>query len=493
MGLVLFFALLAPQAQAQLRCAEVFQPSTIQKILSVAAAPAKSAWGVITYTEVPAFTTHPIYQEIEEKVPALQSKAMQTLLYYSANGARKIYNAVGERGLGLPLPQVKTEAQIEKESAPPTVSKIQTLLEKYKSLKLVQVGTKKAYQATVVTATLLFSLHTMGNVAETVQSKPVYIESSRTVDSAIPLRDDQIQILNETTPFPHMAIRIGNMVYSHGMEALTQMPVDLYLRVQLLQQLPKDAGTSAKIMSAAGKQRVVDSVVLNLDKETVLRIRDQLLSETNKDYKNKTFVNSCSSMVVRVLKEEGIDVSVPFLDASPSMVLSQLALQNMQGALNKEGKPLVDGVYDLHYSKNESRHVARDFLVREIEGGVQLQIYSLPFRAMDRVQMNLQNPNLNDFYKDNPELQKALNNIRAQAKDDLDMIQEYDMYSIEKDALVQKGASAQEISELGKKYGPAFDQYIQQYREELKNTSLSYSDYYLTQYKIEFLEAAKKE
>lgn len=512
MALVLFLTMgFLAKVHAQGSCARSHldgsnKTAIAKKVLATSTAPFKEVWNRLTYMEVPETFSHPTYQKIKSKLGPTAGKAVENLLYYSANGFRKIYNSLSVRGVGLPMPAIKTQKDLLLENGTIPVeykktywSDLNSWLNKFSLFTKVKTGSKKAYQAMILTGTIFFSIHTMGNVAEVAQSKPVFIQDKVSMSQTLPLRNDQIQILNETAPFPHTAIRIGSMVYSHGVNSLTQTPVDIYMKSHRLNQEGSLNGISSAealnnslIKKMGTLQRSVDSVVLNLDEQTVLNIRNQLLKQTNKEYRNTTFVNSCSTMVARVLDAQGIQISAMFLDASPSLIMSQLSLESLAGRDNGNGKPLVDGIYDLHYEGDASKKTVRNFLIRQLEAGVQMQIHTLPLRLAQRLQVNFENPTVDKFYLENPELKKGLEEIRISAEQDLSMIQEYDLYTLKKEVLLESGASKLELANLQKEFQPVFAEYIARYKEDLRNPSISFSEYHMTQFKIEFLEDLSK-
>jgi hypothetical protein len=293
-------------------------------------------------------------------------------------------------------------------------------------------------------------------------------------------------------PLPHLAIRIGNMVYSHGITHLTQTPVDLYLQSERLKQnapLPDEMSLAQHISSF---KRNIDSVILNLDEKTVLGIRDQLLKETQKQYLNKTFVNSCASMVVRVLVSQGVPISQGVLDASPSLFLSYLALEAPMRKLNKFGEPLIAGFYTLVYAQGQNGQMSafRNFMIRQMEAAVQLQIYSLPIHMAQRFAIDNQQKNLDDFYLDSPERQKFLQSVRDQADSDLRILQSYDLFSSKLENLQTRKASKDDFNKLQFEFAEEFKKEILQIQAELQDPGISFVQYNLDQFKIELLTAA---
>lgn len=496
---------LGSTAEAAIRCDKAYSENLFAKLGRTATAPARALYTRAIYTEIPQFMDHPIYQKLEQKLPGQTAVAARSLLFASANSVRKVYNTLGSEGLGLPLPHLKTREEIaraqknlELESAYDRTywSDLSGFLNRFSLVRNTKTFSVKSYRAMILAATAFFAIHTTGNIAEAMQAKPVQVSYETTMAVVHPLKDTQIEILNETAPFPHTAIRIGDMVYSHGVTTLTATPIDLYINSHRLKQEGAVNGSSGakflndSLLKKFGEMdRSIDSVVLNLDHTTVLKLRNELMTQVNKDYKNQTFVNSCATMLVRVLQEQNVEISLPFLDASPSILLSQLSIDALAGRKNNDGQQLIDGIYSLNYNQGP-QNTFRNLMIRQIEGGLQLQVYSLPYRLTERLITDVKNPNLNDFYMNDKARKQALLDIRQNAEADMHMIQEYDLYILEMQQLKEAGASAQEITNLRNQYAEIFSTYINQYKQDLQNPSISFSDYYTLVFKLRFLADA---
>lgn len=499
------FISFSANAQFAGQCGELFNDTSsksqvFDKSLQTLKAPAKAVWNQITYMEMPLAISHPLYKKIEARLTPWQARVTKRSLYYTSNNLRKTYNLFASNGLGLPLPAIKTQqdtaravdGKISQEFENTYWNSINKQMEKFPALKKTQKISRKGYEVFVLAIASLFAIHTAGNVATMAQTQDVILDPESSLMSSLPLKNDQIQVLNETVPFPHIAIRIGNMVYSHGVHHLSQTPVDEYMQSERLKENAPAKGLLGISQKLGVLKRNIDTVILNLDEKTVLGIRDQLLKETNKEYNNKTFVNSCASMTVRVLVSQGVDINQGVLDASPSILLSYLSLEALAGRKNKEGLPLVAGIYTLQYTKNRNpeNHSFRNLVIRQIEAAVQLQLYSLPLNMLERTQIDHEYKDISDFYIDNPERQKALEKIKATAEADLHMLLEYDFYSLKKQTLTNQKASATEFESLRQEFMPEFTKMIQLIRQSQRDPGISFVDYNLNQFKIEFLTAA---
>lgn len=143
-----------------------------------------------------------------------------------------------------------------------------------------------------------------------------------------------VQLLVETTPLPHTALRIGHKVYSYGQEFMTSKPVGTYM----------DEGKSSADSSSAQSvtappiealekvgPRAVRVTTLNLPKDVVAKLQRQLEMNTGKKYENNTMVNDCATMIKRAL-EENDALQIPVLiDAFPSVSSTYLSLRQAFG------------------------------------------------------------------------------------------------------------------------------------------------------------------
>jgi hypothetical protein len=177
------------------------------------------------------------------------------------------------------------------------------------------------------------------------------------------LLPNQIQLFNETLPFPHLAVRIGDVVYSYGVTHMTASPVAQYLRTHQ----PKGDGSGGFFQ----RQRSIQVVTLDLAPEEASKMRrhfeglegraydlEAIQSDMNpeyrklrrhlslqekKKYENVTLVNDCASMVVQALNRR-TSVRVPTsIDPSPSSVMMYLAAEKALGNPKVKSIRLVKG------------------------------------------------------------------------------------------------------------------------------------------------------
>ncbi|MBL6989324.1 MAG: hypothetical protein ISR65_06085 [Bacteriovoracaceae bacterium] len=186
------------------------------------------------------------------------------------------------------------------------------------------------------------------------------------------LKDHQVRLIIETTPFPHASIQIGRSVYSYGVKQLSSSPVSFFLannsekkiltqgneqveglNLEIIEQasiqywdhyfsetqIPKDENLGKQVLQrgitdlAKLTQSIIDKaprslfmVTLNLQMEQVDELVRHFEMSKIKMYKNKTLVNDCMTMITRPLaKFVGIDF-LPYFDASPGQIMTYFSL-----------------------------------------------------------------------------------------------------------------------------------------------------------------------
>ncbi len=150
------------------------------------------------------------------------------------------------------------------------------------------------------------------------------------------LGDQQIQILSETAPIPHLAIRIHDRVYSYGFTSMLVRPVSSYLTERELELEQARSSPTSNWDDVWNQEMVrarsVEVLTLNLSKEEVNRLQFYLAMQKYKTYQNFTFANDCSSMIAKALNEN-TSIHVPeVVDPSPAMMMMYLVSTEMTGS-----------------------------------------------------------------------------------------------------------------------------------------------------------------
>ncbi|MBX3041073.1 MAG: hypothetical protein KF789_10245 [Bdellovibrionaceae bacterium] len=132
--------------------------------------------------------------------------------------------------------------------------------------------------------------------------------------------DLRVEILNETTPYPRIAIRIGPLVYSYGARQMTAVPLSEYFS-----NTKTIEGKSAlRIWTEENFPRSVQSIELKLSPEEVKALRQELDSQKGKVSRRVALVHNRASPIVRALSKT-TSFNIPWsFDPSPAAVFAYM-------------------------------------------------------------------------------------------------------------------------------------------------------------------------
>lgn len=192
-----------------------------------------------------------------------------------------------------------------------------------------------------------------------------------------------VQLLVETTPFPHTALRIGDKVYSYGVDYMTSRGFTEYVLSAPPDTKSGEPGkenfltrltdTGSKAMARA--IRVTD---LNLTPEQVNKLRRELEMNTGKAYDNRTLVNDCATMIKRAL-EANSDIRIPgVIDPLPSVSSAYLSMRKALGDTQVGTTKMVTQAENL-----KTFTLARNAYIAMMEGKIALATapFNLPVRG----------------------------------------------------------------------------------------------------------------
>jgi hypothetical protein len=188
--------------------------------------------------------------------------------------------------------------------------------------------------------------------------------------------DPIVQLITETAPYPHAALRIGHKVYNYGLQFVTSRNFKEYFS----QPQPDpgefnrdDASLPRNLVNRS--MRVTD---LYLEPSYVAKLQRELEMNTGKEYQNETMINDCATMLKRALAGPG-GVDFPtVIDPFPSLESTYLSLRHTLG--DKRIGPtrmLVMGK-----DAKKGFHLARNTYLAIMEGKVALAL--LPMNALSR-------------------------------------------------------------------------------------------------------------
>lgn len=210
---------------------------------------------------------------------------------------------------------------------------------------------------------------------------------------------NKVQILIDSVPFPHLAIRLGSSVYSYGHTHLSKTPVNLYFEhdtyIQLLKEQfdAKDEGISKEpgvldyiktrssdafstLLDKAGLSdmpRSLQVVTLNITDFEYHKLKMDLESHRAKRYTNITFVNDCVTMIVKSLNKNTSFYFSQLIDASPGQLGMELSLMRLMGDPRVSKIEMVDTTS----SSNKIEMLARNTYIHMLESKLFLSFYKL--------------------------------------------------------------------------------------------------------------------
>ena len=175
------------------------------------------------------------------------------------------------------------------------------------------------------------------------------------------LQDNQVQILIDDVPFPHLGLRIGSHVYSYGQTHMTKREMGVYFDnekyVEMLkemypeefkalssEQIEFDDSFDYSSVQLGNAQewlfektglnslpKTLTAININLKPEEYTRLKNYLESHRAHRYKNLTGINDCASMIAKALKKNtDLDFN-QLIDASPGQIGYALSLMKMAG------------------------------------------------------------------------------------------------------------------------------------------------------------------
>lgn len=148
-------------------------------------------------------------------------------------------------------------------------------------------------------------------------------ENAQNISDYLEDRDEndlRVEILNETTPYPRIAIRIGRKVYAAGARQLHVMTTDEYF------SKAKNPEGKSPLGAWAEKHfvRSVQSIELILNPDEVKALRQELEAQRGKVSRRITLVSNRASPIVRALSK-ATSLNIPWnVDPSPAAVFAYM-------------------------------------------------------------------------------------------------------------------------------------------------------------------------
>ncbi|MBL7663679.1 MAG: hypothetical protein JNM93_00995 [Bacteriovoracaceae bacterium] len=226
------------------------------------------------------------------------------------------------------------------------------------------------------------------------ESKEEFLQSE-----ASALKRNQVQLLENTTPFPHIALRINNTVYSYGVTHMTATPVQYYMNTQMftneygrkekeekLNSAERSSNELAKTVAPLLDKYLDESYIvttIQLTNEEYVRLQTYYESNVGKRYKNYTMVNDCGSMIGRAFNSQ-TDFYIPqIVDASPGQFSMYLAMSKNFGDERVISSKIVMG----ENTKAPNTHMVQNLIMTGMESNLFMRMFV--FNQGWRVTMDL--------------------------------------------------------------------------------------------------------
>lgn len=243
------------------------------------------------------------------------------------------------------------------------------------------------------------------NHAVHLENTPIVSYESFANKPRYKLEKNQIRIMNENVPFPHLAIQIGDKVYSYGQTHMSVTSTFEYLQSKKIMDAKTDylekhpnkmteetkKSFSSKVGGEALKfltddllemqnwPRSLEATTINLSDEAVRNLKRDLELNLAKRYRNNTLVLDCASMIVIALKN-ATNIKIPsIIDPSPSSVMMYLSSLNTLGLKNSENQSLIEESFILAIDspEKENLHLYRDSYINIMEGKLFLNVFPI--------------------------------------------------------------------------------------------------------------------
>lgn len=381
-----------------------------------------------------------------------------------------------------------------------------------------------------IALSLLFAL----NFAHEAQGNMTTVQQYMR-DPQYALQPNQIRLINETVPFPHTAVQIGDTIYSYGVQYVTKRPKAWYLQADLIRGKVLDEAAKkdgSEIVARVAEEnkgekeeegqdenepvpekgsitkatdwvteplagwlskmdRSVQMVTVNFDTvEQVIAFRRLLEAKTGYWYANWTMVNDCTVMLWRAIEEiTGWKASF-LIDASPGQSFMYLA------GLKTTGDPRIGLILQVQVEGQESphpyRHLARNALIQFVESKffIHLVEFNLTYRAYMELTYSPE-----DLQYLRPEMKRAIQHwekdVQARLKKDAQLF----TFQILAQRILTEAQSGQDITERAKERKQTvvkeFNRRMEEARRLKDAPEAAFEDWTRAEYRIHLLETMR--
>lgn len=382
-------------------------------------------------------------------------------------------------------------------------------------------GTRKAIAVTASTARTLTAVAASVYAYEQLQGGLIDVETFLD-DPKYKLKDNQVQLIMETVPFPHTAIRVGNTIYSYGQSHMSATPIVQYIKNKEYNQAIKDrmlkagikipgeevvslsemslkdrlsaqlSGITGYLMEKTGLSKMPKSmqvVTINLTKEARGNLKRELVLNTANRYKNITFVNDCTTMVFRAIeKTTDFNMQNRLWDASPSQSAMILALMKAGGSKS------IGPIYQVAIEQSDKpvEHLIRNTYINILESKIFIQLFHFNQGQRLALDLSLKKEGLQSRDKETTEYIKKweieisqLMGSDLQLKVIQDQVSRFPTFpEIEKDEVA---------IEINESIDFIFGKYISKAESLINSNESDFQTIIFNEYRIEYLNNLKRE
>lgn len=313
-----------------------------------------------------------------------------------------------------------------------------------------------------------------------------------------------VQLVLETTPYPHAAIRIGPNVYYYTSHALVKTNKVQYFKHDrfLLDELRNDSSADSqwnKLLDKANEQgmnvdRTVRLVDLNLTRDQISKLNVDLTVQTHKVYDHFFKANESMYLLSRTL-EADTKFRLPFpIDSLPDAGASFLYLMKMRDKdVLRKTSPI--GKFSIIIYKSDTSMIgalARASYMTTLEIKFALSEVGIGFMGLERGELKFFEDRVAQYDSKTAELMK---NWRVQTENALRSEPQF----LAMQSLISKLKNEKLSSDSDQvmKARAQIDAFINDQRSRIflnqSDVNLTFEQVIVTQYKVEYLEALKAE
>lgn len=317
------------------------------------------------------------------------------------------------------------------------------------------------------------------------------------------IQDDEVRIITDVVPFPHLAIQIGDQIYSYGQTHVSSSTLFEYLQLREVTQAQEPEEEQVSTITNSFQvddlmrwtrlnrlPRSVQIITLKVTPDERDSLKRYFELQVGKRYQNTTFVNDCATMVVRGLEAHS---SINFcgfsqlIDASPSQL-------TMNFAAMKVFNPSRVGEIYLVYTDDEAiglGHSIRNAYINIVESNLFIEYFFL--NQLHRLFVDIRYSE-EELHNIDPELLEVIKQIEEDTVERWAQETQIRLYEIKIKRIKSEGESyAGQIAELSQDINSYFHEKIRIVRETIENPETNRNDLIAANAALEWLEKKRED